>query len=180
MFGIRGLRRVQVASRRFLSTTLQAEPFDTSPLAGSSPAHQGHVIVHTQIPPTEWPGKVLGLSQKYDDLVINKELKDAGILVGLAFDPSASDKNDCHVYPTMQAVDGQSTSQIVSSINETKQSDSVHIYVCTHGSRDCRCADAGVPTVHSLREEISKRGLKDKVRVFEISHIGGHKCVTLC
>ncbi|TIB30165.1 hypothetical protein E3P84_03445 [Wallemia ichthyophaga] len=151
------------------------QPFDAAPLAGSSPAHRGHVIVHTQIPPREWPSKVNGLSEKYDDLVIKKELSDAGVLVGLAFNPSASDKNDCQVYPAMEAVDGHSTAQILSSINQSSQNDCVHIYVCTHGNRDCRCAEAGEPTVHSLRTEINARGLEDRVKLYEISHIGGHK-----
>ena len=179
MLGIRIARRVQTASRRIYST-LQAEPFDASPIAGSSPMHRGHVIVHTQIPPTDWPSKVHGLSEEYDNLSVDKDLSDAGVLVGLAFDPAAaaSDKKSCYVYPPMKETAG-SASEVLSALNEERSTRAIHIYVCTHGNRDCRCADAGIPTVQSLRAEISERGLDDKVKVFEISHIGGHKWVIL-
>lgn len=47
------------------------------------------------------------------------------------------------------------------------------ILVCTHGSRDCRCADQGGPLVAALREEVARRGAD--VQVKEVSHVGGHK-----
>lgn len=50
------------------------------------------------------------------------------------------------------------------------------IYVCSHGSRDCRCGDVGGALVDSLREEVQKQKIpKDKVRIWEVSHLGGHK-----
>ncbi|TIC10731.1 hypothetical protein E3Q14_02644 [Wallemia mellicola] len=142
---------------------------------GSSPAHDGHLIVHTRVPPKEWPSKVLGISSKYDDLAINKDLKQAGVLVGLAFNPNADDNQDCQIYPSMGATDGRSTSQIIEQLNKSPKNDHIHIYICTHGSRDCRCAEAGEPTIQKLREDVLKRGLSDKVHLYEISHIGGHK-----
>ena len=166
----------RISTRFTRSLSLQAEPFDPSPLAGSSPAHNGHIIVHTSIPPKEWPSKVLGLSKQYDDLVIDKSLRDAGVLVGLAYNSNLSEDKNVNVYPTMKNHDGSNTSDIISMINEDKPAnDNIHIYVCTHGSRDCRCSQAGEPTVKSLREEIEKIGASDKVKVFEISHVGGHK-----
>lgn len=41
------------------------------------------------------------------------------------------------------------------------------VLVCTHGSRDCRCKDRGVPLVEALRE----RGME----VQEVGHVGGHR-----
>lgn len=177
MLRIRSSLRLQNASRRLYS--LQAEPFDPSPLAGSSPAHDGHLIVHTRVPPKEWPSKVLGISSKYDDLAINKELKQAGVLVGLAFNPNADDNEDCQIYPSMGATDGRSTSKIIEQLNKSPKNNDIHIYICTHGSRDCRCAEAGEPTIEKLREDVLKRGLSDKVHLYEISHIGGHKWVLI-
>ncbi|CEL53589.1 hypothetical protein RSOLAG1IB_06444 [Rhizoctonia solani AG-1 IB] len=46
----------------------------------------------------------------------------------------------------------------------------IDIYVCTHGTRDCRCGDIGGEIVQALRA--MKR---PDVRVFDIGHIGGHK-----
>ena len=51
----------------------------------------------------------------------------------------------------------------------------VEVYVCTHGSRDCRCADRGGPLVDALKSEVERRGLKGRVKIGEIAHVGGHK-----
>jgi len=51
------------------------------------------------------------------------------------------------------------------------------ILVCTHGSRDCRCSDRGLPLVHALRKEIERRGVGGRVRVRQVGHVGGHKWV---
>ncbi|RXK39373.1 hypothetical protein M231_03325 [Tremella mesenterica] len=56
-----------------------------------------------------------------------------------------------------------------------KEEDIYEILVCTHGSRDCRCSDRGIPLVNSLREDIKKRGMERKVKVKEVGHVGGHK-----
>lgn len=56
----------------------------------------------------------------------------------------------------------------------------MEILVCTHGSRDCRCSDRGVPLVEALREEVKRRGLVGKVAVSEVGHVGGHKWVLFC
>ena len=51
----------------------------------------------------------------------------------------------------------------------------VHLYVCTHGSRDCRCGATGGDVAKTLHEEISKRDLWDRVSLGEVAHVGGHK-----
>ena len=57
-----------------------------------------------------------------------------------------------------------------------------HIYVCTHGSRDCRCGDLGEPLYQALVKEARWRKIggamsdgEDGVRVARVSHVGGHK-----
>ncbi|SNX86976.1 related to LIP5 - lipoic acid synthase [Melanopsichium pennsylvanicum] len=64
-----------------------------------------------------------------------------------------------------------------------KVSDETHIYVCTHGARDCRCGIAGTSVLQSLQSEIRSHQatlIKDgkdspkKVKVYPISHVGGH------
>lgn len=56
--------------------------------------------------------------------------------------------------------------------SETPQKE---ILVCTHGSRDCRCADRGGPLVLALRKEVNRRGLQSQVKIGEVAHVGGHK-----
>ncbi|KAI0324073.1 hypothetical protein GY45DRAFT_1331926 [Cubamyces sp. BRFM 1775] len=52
----------------------------------------------------------------------------------------------------------------------------LHLYVCTHGSRDCRCGEGGGAVARALRRELDKRGLGEKdVVLGEVAHVGGHK-----
>lgn len=81
----------------------------------------------------------------------------------------------------------------VAQTNSTavKQSE-IHLYVCTHGSRDCRCGKIGSTLVAALKAEVAKRqdraamiassGESDaisdiwsRVRIGELAHVGGHK-----
>lgn len=50
-----------------------------------------------------------------------------------------------------------------------------HIYVCTHGQRDCRCGQHGGELAEALRSEVKRRGVENKIRVLESGHIGGHE-----
>lgn len=61
--------------------------------------------------------------------------------------------------------------------------DAVHLYVCTHGARDCRCGTVGKDVAEALRREISARievdpgGLASRCTIGEVGHVGGHQCV---
>ncbi|KAH8828306.1 Sucrase/ferredoxin-like-domain-containing protein [Flagelloscypha sp. PMI_526] len=45
------------------------------------------------------------------------------------------------------------------------------LYVCTHGARDCRCADRGGPLAEALRQETST---DPSIRIHEVAHVGKH------
>ncbi|KAI8918431.1 Sucrase/ferredoxin-like-domain-containing protein [Powellomyces hirtus] len=51
----------------------------------------------------------------------------------------------------------------------------IHVLVCVHGERDCRCGDRGRPLYEALKQEVKNRGLEARVNVLGVSHIGGHK-----
>ena len=57
----------------------------------------------------------------------------------------------------------------------------IHMYVCTHGARDCRCGTIGGDVVRALRKEIARRveldpsGVVGRVVVGEVGHVGGHQ-----
>ena len=76
----------------------------------------------------------------------------------------------------------------------TRGKPEAHLYVCTHGSRDCRCGDVGGRLVDALRSELGirqrrskdqqnqekgdgKGGLDvwDRIQIGELAHVGGHK-----
>ncbi|KAG7441466.1 uncharacterized protein BT62DRAFT_936991 [Guyanagaster necrorhizus] len=57
----------------------------------------------------------------------------------------------------------------------------VHLYVCTHGARDCRCGSVGKDVAEAIRREISARteaaprGLASRFMIAEVGHVGGHQ-----
>ncbi|KAF7792659.1 hypothetical protein EIP86_003756 [Pleurotus ostreatoroseus] len=56
-----------------------------------------------------------------------------------------------------------------------RDDDVLNLYVCTHGERDCRCAEHGGAVYEALRAEVRRRGLGASVRVAGVGHVGGHK-----
>ena len=67
----------------------------------------------------------------------------------------------------------------------------LHLYVCTHGARDCRCGKWGTKVADGFREEIFKRrqtdptGQYSSIVMGEVGHVGGHQSayfsvVSLC
>lgn len=66
----------------------------------------------------------------------------------------------------------------IASLPKASKDDPNEVYVCTHGKRDCRCADVGGALVDALNGELERQGLEKEVEVFDVSHLGGHKCVT--
>ncbi|KAG0008559.1 hypothetical protein BGZ81_004002, partial [Podila clonocystis] len=49
------------------------------------------------------------------------------------------------------------------------------VLVCVHGSRDCRCGDQGGELYTILRDMVTMTGLSQSIKVYGVSHIGGHK-----
>ncbi|WFC98269.1 lipoyl synthase [Malassezia yamatoensis] len=59
-----------------------------------------------------------------------------------------------------------------------------HLYVCTHGARDCRCGVVGTEVYDALKDKVQEHESRCKqqnsqparrIRVMEVSHVGGHK-----
>ncbi|KAH9849410.1 Sucrase/ferredoxin-like-domain-containing protein [Lenzites betulinus] len=52
----------------------------------------------------------------------------------------------------------------------------LHLYVCTHGARDCRCGEGGGAVARTLERELARRGIgSGDVVLGELAHVGGHK-----
>ncbi|KAF9199191.1 hypothetical protein BGZ49_010723 [Haplosporangium sp. Z 27] len=49
------------------------------------------------------------------------------------------------------------------------------VLVCVHGSRDCRCGDQGGEFYRILNDMVQVTGLSSSIKVYGVSHIGGHK-----
>lgn len=50
----------------------------------------------------------------------------------------------------------------------------VGLFICTHMSRDSRCGQLGLQLAERLQELVDERGY-DAVRIYQASHVGGHK-----
>ncbi|KAF5354258.1 hypothetical protein D9756_007068 [Leucocoprinus leucothites] len=50
-----------------------------------------------------------------------------------------------------------------------------HLYVCTHGARDCRCGEHGGMVARLLKEEVERRNIGHRLKIREVGHVGGHK-----
>lgn len=79
------------------------------------------------------------------------------------------------------AIDRALQAAPVPSARYPKKTEEAHLYVCTHGARDCRCGVVGEELKEKMREEVRRHEVRvlgqgsKKVKVFGVSHIGGHK-----
>ncbi|KLO18089.1 hypothetical protein SCHPADRAFT_913332 [Schizopora paradoxa] len=187
-------------------------------LAGSGPFHKSCIFLHHPDPPSKYPRKVSsdllrsltlravlhkGLVnfcwRSDDDFVVGdtgiSESYPATIFLGgehvnserrVFHVPNVSHNNLDVVDSILSLRDGeetQGTKEYQAPVEEQ------HIYVCTHGARDCRCGDTGGAVVEALRQELASRRAKarsstsnsnspsiwDRIRIGEVAHVGGHK-----
>lgn len=80
-----------------------------------------------------------------------------------------------------QVIQGSLDRAPIPSARYPKKQEEAHVYVCTHGSRDCRCGVVGEQLKEELKAQVRKHQLRvlgetsKTVKVFGISHVGGHK-----
>lgn len=180
------------------SLTSAAAVGGTNILAGTVPLHGSYVFLHTPQPPAEYPPRMSSAVQRALQLNILK----LGGLVNFSWSADqalwsdlqadGAHATDTHHYATAFTLSGRLDLEVsVSNIDavvdtlqnhsdkapylNTRVSDCVYLYVCTHGARDCRCGSTGGLVAQALREEIANRGLESRVKVAEVGHVGGHK-----
>jgi hypothetical protein len=162
-------------------------------LPGTAPPHRLYILLHTSNPPAEYAPRISSKVQRALQLNILK----LGGLVNFSWSAdqpvfsNAGGVQETETYAAtafslfgrldIPSLSLQNMDQVVEKLRRhadapsvTHTSNDVHLYVCTHGARDCRCGDRGQPLVTALREEVARRNLK-QVRVGEVGHVGGHK-----
>ena len=172
---------------RFLTTVASNE------LPGTAPPHRFYIFLHTPYPPAEYAPRISSKVQRALQLRVLK----LGGLVNFSWSAQqhvlgdAGDVHETEAYAaTAFSLSGRLDIPSISLLNMdevveklknhadmlpvTQTSGDVHLYVCTHGARDCRCGDKGGLVVSALRDEVQKRNLK-QVMVGEVGHVGGHK-----
>ncbi|OCF36001.1 hypothetical protein I316_02496 [Kwoniella heveanensis BCC8398] len=157
------------------------------------------LLLSVPVPPSSWPSHLEMASSLL--ATASAHLKSKGIAVNAIYDGSGQEaefkKDDEQYRARLFFPDGFTKEykmfNMESISSEALLTDSQHhpaddlqaesvskqavkeILVCTHGSRDCRCSDRGGPLVDALREEVERRSLRNKIKITEIAHVGGHK-----
>ncbi|KAF8342726.1 uncharacterized protein EI90DRAFT_2987906 [Cantharellus anzutake] len=194
-----------VCARRFCQSSLRptTSSNETGARPGTAPSNPYLLVLRTPSPSSTWPAHPLVHSRFMRDLSI--KLKPHGVVVNVSHDPNNKVDFFDPLNELRDGSDGSSTflatlyrsghqPQVVGGANSLgKLLDASiprakppvrerHIYVCTHGSRDCRCGTTGKAVFTTLRSLASSlRPAYDadetptEITVREIGHAGGHK-----
>ncbi|KAM6497652.1 Sucrase/ferredoxin-like domain containing protein [Amanita muscaria] len=80
------------------------------------------------------------------------------------------------------AIEDSSSSESVANSGIGHEPDEVHMLICTHMARDCRCGVRGGAFARTVHEQIVQRGLflgdgekKVRLKLGEVGHVGGHQ-----
>ncbi|KAI0371900.1 hypothetical protein BV20DRAFT_1065228 [Pilatotrama ljubarskyi] len=187
------------------SSTSDAGSFS---LAGTAPYHTAYVLLHTHLPPAEYPARsrsplwrAFTMRARQWGGVVNfvwsPEMHKHPDYRGLGEDLEAKHQDGSEKYTAsvfsiahrhgrleipevslanLDEVDHRLRKLVLSGDELDKLDRRLHLFVCTHGSRDCRCGEGGGEVARALRRELDKRGLGEKdVVLGEVAHVGGHK-----
>ncbi|KAG9311417.1 Sucrase/ferredoxin-like-domain-containing protein [Chiua virens] len=184
-------------SRRSLSDTVPEQ------LAGTVPVHHSYIFLRTPDPPSTYPAKYTSPVQRKLLLATAPW----GGSVNFAWSPSqsadpSSPANEGTVPETHHLtafsstrgkleIDGVSLANVEDATKTLRAhgearthgmpmafSDDIHLYLCTHGARDCRCGDTGRRVSRAIRAELERRQWHDssaRIKLAEVAHVGGHK-----
>jgi hypothetical protein len=155
-----------------------------STLAGSVPAYDGHLVVHSPMPSSEWPKQI-------EDLpllgAVSKALQPSNIGLSLStpLEPSERAETTATLYDSLGSLPlpfevASNTIQQLQDFLATRSTaprstlSDLHLYVCTHGNRDCRCGTIGGEVYKRLVKDRAKWSSLRDLKVAEISHVGKH------
>jgi hypothetical protein len=180
-------RTIQAGQRVFsrtLATRIPAEATET--IAGTAPVHNAYLFLRAPSIPREFPSKLT--SPLYNSLLL--KLAPHPCPVNWAWygaEGIAGQNADAILFQQGlgQLVIPKLTEENIEEVVEhlerglspaDRQKDDIHLLVCTHTARDCRCGDIGGPFTDALKAEIRRRGV-ERVHIAETGHVGGHKYV---
>ncbi|KAF8651386.1 hypothetical protein AX16_004809 [Volvariella volvacea WC 439] len=223
------------------STGASTSASSEKPLAGTVQAHRAYILIHSPIPPSDFPSRISTTLQRALQLKVTKwggivnfawypdeqgPLKSKApsrvVTPGLgledrsrspSYDPTAFRSEDMEVpsrvsvftrygthmgsldIPNLRAEYADEAEELIKSFVDgnklphdtgpnikldTSKKDEIHLLVCTHGARDCRCGTTGGQVFDALRDEVERRkaidsdGIMQRVKVGAVSHVGGH------
>ncbi|TDL23156.1 hypothetical protein BD410DRAFT_747139, partial [Rickenella mellea] len=182
-------------------------------LVGTVPHHNGYLLLHHPSPPSEYPPRFDSALHKtlqarvtrWRTLVNFSWQADRSLAVGSTSTQGSYDEEGypATLYTAMGTrvdIPRLSASNIddvekmlkphldvsMEGSEATITDQEISLFVCTHGSRDCRCGNAGPAVVKTLKDEICKRSVSlsvsdprrrvlERIIIGEVGHVGGHK-----
>ncbi|KAJ7182814.1 Sucrase/ferredoxin-like-domain-containing protein [Mycena crocata] len=175
----------------FKFSTGSAEP---QLLQGTVASHRSYILLNSPSPPSSFPSRFSTPVQRALQLQVTRW----GGIVNFAYTNAANEHAESTSVTAFSPLGGRIhfPSLALSNVDEVAEqlrqhatappridpSDTqIHMYVCTHGARDCRCGDTGGKVFQALREELARRILTDPngpakdVVLGEVGHVGGHQ-----
>lgn len=177
-----------------------------SSLVGTVPSHKAYILLHSQQSPRAFPSRLASPLL----VALRQRALRWSALVNVAWVPSngsahvpnlseeetdgietysllafASNRRRLRI-PSVSMDNFEDTCTQLNNYMERPPTDVVdphelHLYVCTHGARDCRCGEWGSKVADAFREEIFKRkqtdptGQYSRIVTGEVGHVGGHQ-----
>ncbi|KAH7097895.1 Sucrase/ferredoxin-like-domain-containing protein [Auriculariales sp. MPI-PUGE-AT-0066] len=151
----------RIATRRGWNMLVNVGHINQGLLHHQDPTEERAILFDTTLRKT-W--KVKGL--KTDKLM--EGLVDATNVALASSDPVEASSNAVELDDIFEDELFRGTVQPVEELSET------HIFVCTHGSRDCRCGETGGAVLEELHRHLAQNE-RTRVRANEIAHVGQHK-----
>jgi hypothetical protein len=172
-----------------------SEPAKES-LHGTVQSHRSSIFLHTPEPPAKFPAR---LSTPVWRALQLKALRWGGIVnfCWLGHDRDLPPSGQLQSATAFSALGGRLEIPEISldNVDEVEEkmrlhaegrltetvAEEIHLYVCTHGARDCRCGNIGGEVVKALRAEVKERTMRDpdgfvsRVKIGEVGHVGGHQ-----
>ena len=178
------------------STCNPASGAEIQKLFGTVPSHRSSIFLHTPEPPATFPAR---LSTPVWRALQLKASKWGGIVNFCWLGRRPFTSGETHSATAFSALGGRLEIPEITleSLDEVEEklrkhivgplpevaTEEIHLYVCTHGARDCRCGSIGRAVVDTLRVEVEERmkqdpnGLVSRIKIGEVAHVGGHQLV---
>lgn len=182
-----------------------ADDSSQGPIHSTILPHQCYILLHSSQPISEFPAKWTTPIQRELQLRASRW----GGLVNFSwYDPTPGDDDDQGRVKKQPAtafttaggrleipdISLENMDQVEQELKDhlngplsKETSDEIHLYVCTHGTRDCRCGTKGGLLVNALHQEkanyqrLYPESLARRIKIGQVSHVGGHKLsTTLC
>ncbi|KAG6847951.1 hypothetical protein H0H93_004673 [Arthromyces matolae] len=194
-FSITSLTRSSATDDNSGTTTTPQKSAESN-LYGTAPYHKSYILLHASEPPSQFPSRFSTPLQKQLQLRVMKwgglvnfsyygpttgthslALTAFSTLGGRLEIPELSMENIDEVARTLE----RHANAVTTEGQDSEAEDEVHLLVCTHGARDCRCGEMGGELVKELRkaaadlEKTNDHGFAGRIRVGEVAHVGGHK-----